>query len=471
MTPINPAAAGGLPRTYAQSVDPSQPGFVDPYSTGYDQYSAPYETTVADQYGSAVAGTQPATTGGGPVASLDDFAALGVFTEDELVQLARMNLPPEELGAIYQETVAYMQTPEFAQLVQGQQGPQWSQGQQGPQGTQGTDVSAAEAPAAGGEPAWNEEWAAKFTDMMKEQGLHSKTRMMVIASLRQSGLSEAELTQGFEYYANTPEGKAELQAQNEQAKAATAQQDKLTLTMGVTALGLGGIATALGASRGNLVRALERTAAGTGDRASAAARALTQMHADRPLTTALRAEIVSTLRGEARAMSRLRHPFAKASLNAGARHLTPASRIGFKEAMKYGLGMRFGNSAADAADAARAVAGGADDVAKGVSRFGKFGKVIGPVGIAVSAAFGIWGIKKTMEAEGEFGEESAKMTGNVAGGIAGGVAGAAAGAAIGAVALPVLGAPIGAIVGGIAGSIGVGKIGESVGGFLHGVFD
>lgn len=506
MTPINPAAAGGLPTAidpaHAQSIDPSQPGFVDPpgYSTGAasdayaaDPYVAGYEMPVPEaNYVSAVAGMQPATTAAsGSMATLDDFVALGIFTEDELIQLSQMNMSPQDLGALYDEAVAFMQTPEFAQLQAQQQGMQQvavPSDTRAVTPTVQTDGVAPTAPASPtGEPAWNGEWAVKFRDVMKEQGLDSKTQLMVIASLRQAPLSQVELEQALEYYAKSPEGKAELQAANEQVRAGARMQDKMLLSFGITALGAGALTTAVASSRGNLVRALTRTASGTGERAAVAARALDDITAGRPLTTAMRAGIASSLRGEAGATSRLRHAFAKASLNGGARNVAVPTSLSFKEAMRYGLWMKSGDAATDAvtgaASAARStataakagslgakVAGGSTQAAMGVSRLGKVGRVLGPVGLALSAGVGIWGIKQTMKAEGGFGEESARMTGNVAGGIAGGVAGAAAGAAIGSV-VPVIGTGIGAVVGGIVGGIGVGKIGEGVGGFVHGLFD
>ena len=564
MTPINPTASSGLPE-YArqdvvrsgvgtapidagstQSIDPSQPGYVDasaysnaamPDTYGVDPYAAPYEAAAPESaYGSAVAGMQPATTQALPDATLADFAQLGIFTEQELGQLAQMNMPAQEMNALFDEAVKFMQSPEFAQLQAQQQAiptgeasvaggePQWNDqwekyytpGVQSPaESPAATDPNVADVAngtaAPSGPPAWNGEWAVKFRDVMDEQGLDSKTQLMVIASLRQAPLGEAELTQALEYYSTTPEGKAELQAANEQVKAGAAMQDKMLLTFGAGALGIGGVAGAIGASKGNLVKALEHTVTAGGDRGAAAARALDEIKAGRPLTTAMRAEIAATLRGEAGATSRLRSPITKMSLNGGARHVTPGTPLSFKDAMKYGLWMKSGDGVADAAagaatagrtaeavkaggigskvaaatgagdDVTRAVAGSVDEVskaaggaaqaAKGASMLGKVGKVLGPVGLALSAGVGIWGISKTVEAEGGFGKESAKMTGNVAGGLAGGVAGAAGGAAIGSLILPVVGTGIGAVVGGIAGSIGLGKIGESVGGFIHGLFD
>ncbi|MCW2922379.1 MAG: hypothetical protein JWL76_2253 [Thermoleophilia bacterium] len=548
MTPINSTAPGGLPEyarqdvvdsgagyapvdpAYAQSIDPSQPGFVDPSayanaatpdSYGVDPYAAPYEAQPPESaYGSAVSGLQPATTATAPAAmpdaTLEDFARLGIFTDDELAQLAQMNMPAQDMNALFDEAVAFMQTPGFAQLQAQQAGAAGEVPVDGrPAGGTAPAPNAADVAngvaAPSGPPAWNGEWAVKFRDVMEQQGLDSKTQLMVIASLRQAPLGEAELQQALEYYSSTPEGKAELQEANDQVKAGAAMQDKMMLTFGAGALGVAGVAGAIGASRGNLVKALEHTVASGGERAATAARALEEIKAGKPITTAMRAEIASTLRAEAKATSRLRSPISKMSLNGAARNVTPAAKLSFRDAMKYGLWMKSGDAVTDAAsgastaarstatavkagelgskvasatgagdDVVRAVAGSADEAgkvasgaaqaAKGASMLGKVGKVLGPVGLALSAGVGIWGISKTVEAEGGFGKESAKMTGNVAGGLAGGVAGAAAGAAIGSV-VPVIGTGIGAVVGGIVGSIGLSKVGEGVGGFIHGLFD
>lgn len=479
-----------------QSVDPSQPGFVDPYaSEGYqDSYdpardagAAPYET-----YGSAVAGTQPAVTSAeqatGPIATLDDFVALGIFTEAEINELANSDYSPQDLGLLYEESIAYMQSPEFAQ-----------------QQEQLAAAAAADATALtgapAGDPAWDDSWAKKYRKMMDDQGLDSRTQMMLIASMSQSPATAEQLEQGLEYYSTSPEGKAELAAAEKQVQAGKRMEDlSLFAGMGVaTAVAVG--AGAIGASKGNLIKALERTARGTGERAAIAASALDDIRAGRPLTAASRANVSAAMRAEAAATNRALHPIAKSSLNGAARHTAIPTNLTFKEAMQYGLGMKYGDvkdtaaiarlsdapkggaavSAADdvartakAADSVDDVARAAGNAAKGtVGMLGKIARFGGPVGAALMAGVGAYAVSQTMKAEGGFGKESAKTTGKFGGMIAGGIGGAAAGAAIGQALIPIpfVGAGIGAVAGGMLGSGLLSKVGEGIGGFLHDVFN
>lgn len=522
MTPIDPASSGGR-RQY----DTLAGAQVDPYAGPYSPHSvgsAPpdgmdhegvaddggggggaashatlYDRAVAatadgdrtDQYAdvagrpplSEVAGMQPSTAQA-PVATVQDFVDLGVFTEEELIGLQQANLPPEELGALYAEAVAFIQSPEFAQhqaSVAAAQPP--------------ADVAAAAATqggaaAASTEPAWNRDWHRKFDAALKEQGLDSRTRMGVIGQLRQMKLGEADLHAAFEHYTTNPAGLAELEAADGQVRSGRRMQDLSMLATAGAAVAFGAGTTALARSRGNLTRALGRVAAGSGDDVAKAAaqRLLDTLRSSGTMTTAMKAEAAAALRGAARSTNMFAHPLRRASLSAGARHLTAAQPLSRGDALRYGLWIKRGEVATDAArgataasraaaagggavdDVARAGAGAVDDVARGAGTLSRASKALGPAGLVLGAGLGVWGIRKTMEAEGGFGEESAKMTGNVVGGLAGGVAGAAAGAAIGSV-VPVIGTGIGAVVGGIAGGIGLGKVGEGVGGFLKGLFD
>lgn len=517
MTPINPAAAGSLPydapMTTAVSDGPdlyttpeSQDAGYAP-ATGYDpeSYGGGDES-----YVSPVAGMQPAT-GTTPSATLQDFQALGIFTDDEIVQLHAMNLAPAEMGALYDEAVAFMQSGEFAQMQQEQQLQQQvmptqprlqAQAQPQPQlqpiepaATEPAPAAPADAAAATSTtPAWNDSWTKKFQSALKDQGLDSQTRMMVVAQLKSMPLGEAELQQAFEYYTKSPEGLAELKAADEQVRSGSATQNKLFL--GAGALALAGVAgtTALAKSSGNLATTLGRVATSAKDPAirATAGRMVDTIKAGGKLTAQASAQARSLLASEAQATSRLMHPVSKLKLNAAARHLTPAAKLAPKEIAKYGLWMKSGDAATDAvkgaASATKAAtsaggaagkvaaagagkaAAGAAQAAKGAGLLSKAGKFLGPAGLVLSAGMGVWGVKQTMKAEGGFGEESAKMTGNVAGGLAGGVAGAAAGAAIGSV-VPVIGTGIGAVVGGLIGGFGGGAVGESIGGFIHGLFD
>jgi hypothetical protein len=419
-------------------------------------------------------------------ATIEQIAELGVYTQEELQQLYAANFSPQELGEVYEATIQYIRSPEFAQLQSQQQAQLASQG-----------VDGAAAPA--GEPAWSSDWNKRFQDAFKEQGLDSKTRMMVIGSLKQMGLGEADLQQAFEYYTANEAGLVELQAANDQVRAGVATQDKMMLAMGGLALAGGAATTAVAASRGNLTRVLTRVASdGADEGARAAARAALEVVKEgRALPPSVQRAANLAVRDMASETNRLLHPLRKASLNGATRALNPSVRLSFGDSMRYGLMMKHSDAAADAVrgassvsraaaagavddvakaaggavdDVAKVAVGAVDDVAKGASMLSKAGKFLGPIGIVASAGFGLWGISKTMDAEGGFGEESAKMTGNVVGGLGGAVAGAAAGAAIGT-AVPVIGNIVGGLVGGIVGGIGLGKIGEGIGGMLHGLFD
>jgi phage tail tape-measure protein len=444
---------------------------------------------------------QPATTQA-PTATLQDFQQLGILSSDELAQLQGMNLSPTEMGSLFGEAIAFMQTPEFAQMQQVQELPQ-SQAVQ-PQGQSvpmpqvqpepiATDPAA--APAGGSaDPAWSSEWSEKFQSALKEQGIGSQTRMAVIAQLKSLPLGEADLQQAFEYYTAAPEGIAELKQSDEQMRGQKSSQNKMFLGAGALALlGVGGT-SALAASHGNLESALAHAASSAKDPAARvnAARVLETVKSGTKLApgSAAANEARALLVNEARSTSRLAHPIQKLKLNAAGRHLTQSVKLPKADVLKYGLWMKTGDAAVDAAEGAatatKAVSGaakaataaggaekvvaGATQAVKGAGMLSKASKVLGPAGLVLGAGVGIWGIKQTMKAEGGFGEESAKMTGNVTGGLAGGIAGAAAGAAIGSV-VPVIGTGIGAVVGGLIGGFGGGSVGESIGGFVHGLFD
>ncbi|MCB0878070.1 MAG: hypothetical protein KDC46_03720, partial [Thermoleophilia bacterium] len=341
-----------------------------------DGGGAYYGTDATDAF-SAVAGTQPAISNA-PTATLDDLAALGIFRDDELQQLAQSDLSPEDLGALYDEAIRFMQSPEFNDYQLMLQQEQAAGGGDVPAGTApaNTDSYAAmdsspqggepatwsqdQAPGSS-EPAWNGEWNDRFQAALKDQGFDSKTRMMVTAQLRSLPLSESDLQQAFDYYTNTAEGRAELEQVDQQVRDGKATELKMTLGMG--ALALAGVAgtTALASSTGNLTHVLQRTAInGASDATKAAARAalreVTAGTLDRSGTIAR--EAASALRSEASATSRLFHPLRKAATNAAARNLTEASRLSRSDLVKYGLWMKQGDAVADVASSA-VKAGGA----------------------------------------------------------------------------------------------------------------
>ena len=528
VTSIYPTTGTSLPY---DTIAGGQPVEADPYAGPYTPADAGASsmrshadetaylddpvTTDVDVAGggfSAIAGAQPAIAEA-PTATLDDFAALGIFSDDELAYLESMQLAPEELGSLYDEALVYMQSPGFERWQQSQHDQQVAD-RTSEQATAPVEPSPQETDAAA--PAWNDTWNDRFQEALADEGFDSKTRMFVTSQLRSLDLGEGDLQQAFDYYTGTEQGIAELREVDEQVRAGNAKQAQYLLVTGVMAVGAVAATAALAGSKGNLTRVLTRTAASSADDAAraVASRALDASSAG-TLTrgTALADEAAAILRSEASATNRLLHPFRKAATNAAARHLTESARLAPKDILKYGVWMKTGDAVTDAAkaatavagsadDAARAasvVAGGADDVARvaasgaddvariaasgaddvaraagqaasGAGLLSKAGRALGPIGLVAAAGLGAWSISRTVEAEGGFGEESAKQTGNVAGGLAGGVAGAAAGAAIGSV-VPVVGTGIGAVVGGLVGGLGGGFVGEHVGGFLHGLFD
>jgi hypothetical protein len=545
MSSISPNSGASLPYDVVASGQVQDA--YDPYAAANDPHAAAYEgmsdapvgmapmtvyeasaasyahdaaADTAAQYGAAVsdvAGMQPALAAA-PTATVEDFAKLGIFTNQELSQLAEMRLPPHELGILLQEAIAYMQSPEFAQ-----------QQSEAARQQQASGGQVASDPVAGGQVAsdpvtgdpvaeqqaapmrtdlpaggWSSEWADAFRAAMKEQGIGSNTRMMVVAHLATLGLGEQDLHAAFEYYTSNEAGLAELKAIDEQVRSGETTQRNLMLGIGGVVLAAGAGTTALARSTSNLSRVLTRTAAsGADDAARVAGRALAALDGG-TLTrgTALADDAARMLRAEAAATSRLLHPVRRMTTSAAARHLTASQQLSRGDIVRYGLWMKQGDGAAQAArtaasgaddvargassvsravagggdDIARVAAGGLDDAARSAAQvgrtagmFSKGARFLGPVGIIASAGLGAWSISKTMDAEGGFGEESAKLTGNVAGGLAGGIAGAAAGAAIGSV-VPVIGTGIGAVVGGLVGGLGGGALGEGLGGMLHGIF-
>lgn len=408
------------------------------------------------------------------------------------MEIEQLQLSDLEMGQLYDAALRYMQSPEFAQeqsaAMYDQQAAEHAaaleaQGQASQMQQTGGEQT---APVAS---AWNDDWKNQFREALKEQGLTSATRTLVLQNLGQAGLGEAELAQAFAYYTSDPAGIAELKQLDQQVREAkkTQAEQSNKMASGILGLALGGaaITSHLSASQGNLSRVLTRLASSR--KVTDATRATAQSALSSLNTGALNAgssgadDVVRMLRADAKATSRLWHPLRKVSTNSAARYLTPATKLSRAEALKIGLGMQsaddvsraaakvVGGGAGVADDAARIAASSVDDVARGAGMLSKGSKILGPVGIAIGALAGAWTIKQTMDSEGEFGEESAKVAGNVGGGLAGGVAGAAAGAAIGSV-VPVLGTGVGAVVGGIVGGFGGGWLGEKAGGLLHGLF-
>jgi hypothetical protein len=446
-------------------------------------------------------------------------------------------------GPQVQDPTAAVQAQLAAQQAQQAQEQQQLQAQQAQGGGQQQQAGAA------GPPGWNGKWQTRFHDAFTKQGLQPETVKLLVGQLQGLGLPADQLQQAFDYYTKSPQGKAELQQADQQVKAGKSMQAKISFAQNAGMIGLSGAGlygtTKLARSQGNLVRALTRTAlTGSPEDSLAAQRMLVSLknvkantalekiaHAGKGVPVgelgslpkdAIRAEARVALSHSVGSTNRAVHPLRKMALNGAVRNLTPTSKMGLKEALKYGVGI-FPTAQEEAAKAAaksgsaQAVKGadyvpkhaasvprtasGAvlEDVAKSAGKAGTgahvaevaakgasgavdaaeaaraassvartggaFSKALGPIGLVAAAGFGIYGIKKTYDAEGHFGHETKKMTGNVTGGIAGGVAGAAAGAAIGSAFFGV-GAVPGAIVGGIIGSVGGGWVGEHLGGLF-----
>jgi hypothetical protein len=517
-------------------------------------------------------------------ANIADFQQLGVLSEQELQQLDASGYSPDMMGRLYDEVVYDLQNQQAQAQAQAQvqsQAPaptvssqvptspaqpsttaaqdptsaveaqlaaQQAQQQQQQQQLQAQSQGQGEQLAAGGPPGWNAKWQHRFADAFTKQGLQPETVKLLVGQLQGLGLPPDQLQQAFDYYTKSPQGKAELRQADVQVKAGKKLQAKISFAqnagmIGLSAAGLYGT-TKLARSQGNLVRALTRTAmTGSPEDSLAAQRMLSSMknvkantalekitHAGKAVSPGelgslskdvIRSEARSAIANNVAKTNRAVHPLRKMALNGAVRNLTPTSRMGMKEALKYGVGM-FPTAQEEAAKAAAKGGGaqalkGADyvpkhaanvtrtasgavledaskiaskasvgkhaaEIAKGASGAaeaaegaraastvartgGAFSKALGPIGLVAAAGFGIYGIKKSYDAEGGFGHETKKMTGNVAGGLAGGVAGAAAGAAIGSAFFGV-GAVPGAIVGGIIGSVGGGWVGEHLGGLF-----
>lgn len=519
MTPINPVPTGTLPADQSMftPADPNRPpassmddvvGIVP--DAVVDTYAAPYE--------------QPATTAG---PTLDDFAAIPGIMPGDLQMIANAGLPPEEAVALYYQLAAASQqlmasqggtttvppatmpnpipevqegyippatmpnpVPETQEgyvppatmpgtegmpivpapvdeqgMPQGQQ-PGGPGEQQGPGGPQADPAGQGEA----GKPGWNEKWANKFRKEFDKLGLDSATKVMLIDQLSKLGLSDQDVQMAFQYYTQTPEGVAELQATDEQAKKAgdggmfTAAA--LGLTGGVTA-----IAVKLAKSEKNLISSLTKVAESGDEVKSAAAKKLLEQIKTGTIDDVAKYHAAEALRGTALKTNRLLHPVEKMRLNGAARNLTPASKLTGKELLRRAVFMDYGDKVVPppGALAKGGGAGAASTAARGAGMLTKSGgamRVLGPVGIAASGVMGLFAVKNKVKAEGGFGPESKKELGYQSGSLGGAVGGAAAGAALGTMVAPVIGTGIGAIAGGIAGGMGGGWIGKKLGGIL-----
>ena len=350
------------------------------------------------------------------------------------------------------------------------------------------------APAAAGTP---KELHKQFVELFTAAGIDEATQKTIFAQL--DTMKPEEQAQAYAYYTTTPEGKAELDAIAQQAAKAKKMGTMMNLGMyGLVGLGAVGT-TALAASKGNLARSLAQIAQhGTESEVAAATRVLSSMGtpdaeraiarltrlgvnvAEAPLAGELavaRSEGAAALRALSGTTNRMLHPIAKMRLNAAARALGESTKLSFRDAMKFGLGMQFGDVAPKAAvagvealesggaAAAAARAAGSEGLMAATRGGGAMMKVLGPVGIAAMGVMGAFSVKKSIEAEGGFGPESKKVAGEQGGMLAGAVGGAAAGAALGSV-VPVIGTGVGAIAGGIIGSGLGGWVGKGIGGMF-----
>ncbi|MBC7462204.1 MAG: hypothetical protein H7287_12655, partial [Thermoleophilia bacterium] len=359
------------------------------------------------------------------------------------------------------------------------------------------------AAAVPGRSAWSDAWAAKFRDTLRAQGASDKVVVTVLQQLKASKPSEQMLTEALTQL-QTPEAKAAIQQLNADAKTKTASELKMNFIMMGGALVGGaaimGIKAATGAKNlTNQISALTHDLPSKSKIATAARTALDQT-ASVEARTAARALTRTNLLQRAEALKLAGNASeAKAVLRA-ASSLKPGQAMTLKEALTFGVMYRSPSTAAGivgasqaarsasttsattaagaatkaggaAATAAQGGAAGIEAAAKGASTLSKvggfLGKALGPISIAVTAAFGVWEISNTVKAEGGFGKESAKKTGEVSGSLAGGIGGAAGGAALGTLLLPGPGTLIGGIIGGIIGSTGGGMLGSLFGGGIH----
>jgi hypothetical protein len=497
MSPIKPITGVSTPYNGTGNInDALMRGTApDPYSAPYTGggsvtnahdahgFGDPLGDPYADPSGTGGSGIAPEGVGAVQPINIFDIAALGVLSSTQLAQLDAMQLAPHELETIYVELLG--------QLQQGQQPIDPGYGAETDPPSSG-DEQYPVYPSDPVEPSapltFNSEVEAAFRDMLKEQGVSSKGRILIIQQLKQAGLTGQDLELAYAYYSTSPEGQAELREIDKMAKAGEGQNMQLAiLAGGVAGAGLLGT-TALARSSGNATNQVVRLARdltfshniadqALGERVAKFGRGM-QAGSREFVGTAQANEAAALLRQKAGKTNRLLHPIDKMRLNAAARHLTPSSKLSRADIVRYGLWMKNGDAVRDASRGATAaktgavIGGGADDAARGAANAAKvaggaskFTRALGPIGLIASAGLGVWSVKETMKAEGGFGEESAKIAGNVGGGIAGGVAGAAAGAAIGSV-VPVIGTGIGAVVGGIVGGFGGGAIGEKLGGLF-----
>ncbi len=457
---------------------------------------------LGELYAAATEDANETTTSTASTATIDDIASLGLLSDDDLAQVEQAGYTPEQLGDLYQSMIEYVNSDEF------------EQDQADAQQQDASDVATVAATAAStgiaaaSQPGWNDDWNDKFTKRFKELDLDSQTSMMQLSLLRASGATEAQLQQAFDA-TSTPEGQLALAQADKEVRAEKPDNAVEILKNSLVGAAIVGGAYKLGKSSKNVEHMLQRAAQnGKLDSATrTSARNLLKQFKAGTLATGSEGaiEAAGVLRKSTRTNWAAVHPVDRIRANAAARNLTGGiGKITRGQAMQYGLGMRWmdgtddivaaqnarkaaatgaeklagaakggGASASTTAKAVGTASGAVEGEAVAASRtLGKLGgaaKVLGPIGIAIGAVAGGFQVKAAMDAEGGFGKESAKATGNAVGGLVG----ASAGAAIlgGLLAPTVVGAPIGAFVGGMIGGAIGSWVGENAGGALFDMFN
>lgn len=394
----------------------------------------------------------------------------------------------------YQQLYTYLQTPQGATDIAAYEA-QVGAGAVDP----ATGQPVEQAPAVQGPSAWSDAWADKLRTVLKAQGATDQAVVMAMTMLKQVGPDETQLQAMLEQLSG-PQGAAGVAELNAEAAAGKKAEFKMSLiSLGAVTVGVGIGATAwIAKSKSNLGKQITRLSQESHINSTAfkASTTLLDKTASAEARTAARAAARIELLKQADAFNAAGDTkAAKAALKA-ANGLRLAPKLTAAQALEFGVTytppaahtsttLKTAGAVAKAESAAlksatksgataieaatKATVAGGELAFKGAGMLAKVGKVLGPVGIAAGAAFGIWDISKTVKAEGHFGKESAKKTGEVAGSLAGGVGGAAAGAIVGQalIPVPVVGALIGGAVGGFLGSTVGGWLGSMLGGGAH----